>query len=106
MKPRGPDWRKREHIEWEDNFFDEIRIRHDERGRHAEGLGNDVVEDEPQKQSECEVNGSLIWQDAELVWKNDPKHEHIEPEHKQRIEHRPEQAEVAAAMTQFDRAHR
>ena len=46
VKPECTDLCERQHLEWENNFFDEIRLGHDDRGPASQCLGHDMEQDE------------------------------------------------------------
>jgi hypothetical protein len=57
-----------------------------------------LVQNEPEKKSEGVIGASLVGQDTETPAKNLPKNHVVEPQHQQRGENGPDDAEVTAAV--------
>ncbi len=105
MKPDRAELRERQHLQREDDFFHEVGIGHHHRRSQRHRLCRQVKNDQAAKHREHEVRLRLIGQHLETAAENHAKHDVVNQQHEQRVEHCPEDAEVTSAMAELNGPH-
>ena len=106
VEPVGPDIGERKDVEREDHLFHEVGLADNKRRRGRQGLGEDMEQDEPEEHCHRVVERRFLDIGVERPAEDDAEHGDVEPEHQQRVEHGPNDAQVAATVTLLDRTHR